>query len=159
MTYRAAVITVSYTCYHKGKEDLSGPALAGALKALGIEISHMEIVPDDHSMIINVLQKAIGSEAHLIMTTGGTGFSPSDVTPEATRQLIERPAPGIAEILRQEGASQTPLSWLSRGEAGIVRNKLIINLPGSTKAMVHSVEVLKPLLFHALDLLNGKKPH
>jgi len=93
------------------------------------------------------------------VTTGGTGFGPRDVTPEATRELIEKPAPGIAELLRQEGASQTPLTWLSRGEAGIARGKLIINLPGSTKAMTHSIEALKLILFHALDLINGVQPH
>ncbi|HEY4490751.1 MAG TPA: molybdopterin-binding protein, partial [Acidobacteriota bacterium] len=80
-------------------------------------------------------------------------------TPEATRTLLERPAPGLAEYLRQSGAAQTPLTWLSRGEAGIARGKLIINLPGSTKAMAHSIETLRELLLHALDLLNGGHPH
>ena len=154
------MITVSDSCYRKEIEDRSGPALVEALQSCGIQVAFTEIVPDDHSTIVNVLQKCIQNpDLHLIVTTGGTGFSPRDVTPEATRQVIERPAPGIAEILRQAGAAQTPLSWLSRGEAGIAGNKLLINLPGSTKAMAHSVEVLRPLLFHALDLLNGAKPH
>jgi molybdopterin adenylyltransferase len=160
MKYTAAVITVSDSCYRKENEDRSGPALVAALESCGIPVQYREIVPDDRSTIVSVLQKHIQmSDIHLIVTTGGTGFSPRDVTPEATREVIKRPAPGIAEILRQAGASQTPLSWLSRGEAGIAGNKLLINLPGSTKAMAHSVEVLKPLLFHALDLLNGAKPH
>jgi molybdopterin adenylyltransferase len=160
MKYTAAVITVSDSCYRKEIEDRSGPALVAALESCGIPVQYREIVPDDRSTIVSVLQKYIQkSDIHLIVTTGGTGFSPRDVTPEATREVIERPAPGIAEILRQAGASQTPLSWLSRGETGIAGNKLLINLPGSTKAMAHSVEVLKPLLFHALDLLNGAKPH
>jgi molybdopterin biosynthesis enzyme MoaB len=81
------------------------------------------------------------------------------VTPEATREVIEKPAPGISELLRSAGATQTALTWLSRGEAGISGNKLIINLPGSPKAMPHSIETLKPILLHALDLLNGGKPH
>jgi molybdopterin adenylyltransferase len=158
--YSAAVITISDTCYRKETEDRSGPALVAALQACGIPVEYTEVVPDDHSTIVSILQKCIRkSSIHLIMTTGGTGFSPRDVTPEATHEVIERPAPGIAEILRHAGAAQTPLSWLSRGAAGIASNKLIINLPGSTKAMAHSVEVLKPLLFHALDLLNGAKPH
>jgi molybdopterin adenylyltransferase len=160
MKYAAAVITVSDSCYRRKTEDRSGPALVEALQSCGIHVEFTEIVPDDHSTIVSVLQKCIGmASVHLIVTTGGTGFSPRDVTPEASREVIERPAPGIAEILRQAGAAQTPLSWLSRGEAGIAGNKLLVNLPGSTKAMSHSVEVLRPLLFHALDLLNGAKPH
>ena len=160
MKYRAVVITVSDTCSRGEKEDRSGPALAEALELAGMEIHARDLVPDDHSTIKSVLQKYLKDEsAHLIVTTGGTGFGPRDVTPEATRELIEKPAPGIAELLRQAGASQTPLTWLSRGEAGIARGKLIINLPGSTKAMTHSIEALKLILFHALDLINGVQPH
>jgi len=158
--YRAVVITVSDSCYRKEKEDRSGPALAEALQAAGIEVSHAEIVPDERSTIVVVLQKYLTAPSiQLIVTTGGTGFGPRDVTPEATRAVIEKPAPGIAEFLRQTGAAQTPLTWLSRGEAGIANNRLIINLPGSPKAMQPSIETLRPLLFHALDLLNGGKPH
>jgi molybdopterin adenylyltransferase len=158
--YRAAVITVSDSCYRKEKEDRSGPALREALQEAGIEVSFTEIVPDEHSAIIIVLQKYLTTLViQLIVTTGGTGFGPRDVTPEATRTVVEKPAPGIAEMLRQAGAAQTPLSWLSRGEAGIACNKLIINLPGNPKAMRHSIDTLRPVLFHALDLLNGSKPH
>jgi molybdopterin adenylyltransferase len=158
--YNAVVITVSDGCFRREKEDLSGPALAGALEAIGLTVRQKQIVPDDHSTIVSILRNYLSDPlVHLIVTTGGTGFGPRDVTPEATRELIQRPAPGIAELLRREGATQTPLSWLSRGEAGIAGNKLIINLPGSTRAMAHSVEVLKPLLFHALELLSGAKPH
>jgi len=160
VSYTAAVITVSDSCFRKEKEDRSGPALIEALQAIGINIGFTEIVADDCNTIVNVLYKHVLEPlVHLIVTTGGTGFSPRDVTPEATRQVIEKPAPGIAELLRQSGAAQTPLTWLSRGEAGIARNKLIINLPGSPKAMQHSIQTLKPLLFHALDLLNGGRPH
>ena len=160
MKFQAAVITVSDGCYHQKREDLSGPALAASLNAIGIEVIAKDLVPDEQDAIVSVMQKyVLESTAHLIMTTGGTGFGPRDVTPEATRKMIDRPAPGIAELLRQAGASQTELTWLSRGEAGISGNKLIINLPGSTKAMAHSVETLKTLLFHALALLNGEKPH
>jgi molybdenum cofactor synthesis domain-containing protein len=160
MKYSAAVITVSDGCYHRQKEDRSGPALAEAIQSIGIDVAFRETVPDEHSTIVRVLQKCVADPSlHLIMTTGGTGFSPRDVTPEATREVLEKPAPGIAEILRQRGSEQTPLSWLSRGETGIAGTKLIINLPGSPKAMAHSIEVLRPLLFHALDLLNGAKPH
>jgi len=160
MKYTAVVITVSDSCYRKENEDRSGPALAAALEEAGIEVPCRELVPDDRSTISAILQRyALEHSVHLIVTTGGTGFSPSDVTPEATLDVLERRAPGISELLRQAGASQTPLTWLSRGEAGIANNKLIINLPGSPKAMKHSIETLGTLLFHALDLLNGGKPH
>jgi molybdopterin adenylyltransferase len=160
MKFQAAVITISDGCYHQKREDLSGPALAAALQNIGIEVIAKDLVPDEQDAIVSILQKyTLQSPVHLIMTTGGTGFGPRDVTPEATRKMIDRPAPGIAELLRQAGAAQTPLTWLSRGEAGIAGNKLIINLPGSTKAMAHSVEAIKTILFHALALLNGEKPH
>jgi molybdenum cofactor synthesis domain-containing protein len=117
-------------------------------------------VPDERSVIASALQKhAVNPDVHLIMTTGGTGFSTRDVTPEATRDVIERPAHGIAELLRYRGEEQTQLTWLSRGEAGIAGTVLIINLPGNPAAMEHSVQTLKSILFHALDLLNGKRPH
>lgn len=158
--YGVAVVTVSDTCYRKEKEDLSGPALATALEKIGLEVRVREIVPDDLNTIHIVLQKMIDNPSvDLVMTTGGTGFSPRDVTPEATRDLIDRPAHGLSELLRQSGAEQTPLSWTSRGEAGVAGGTLIINLPGSTRAMAHSVETLKPLLFHILDLLSGAHPH
>jgi molybdopterin adenylyltransferase len=160
MKYRAVVITVSDGCYRKEREDLSGPALAKALERAGLEVMALEVVPDDHDTISIVLQRyVLQPSLHLILTTGGTGFGPRDITPEATKEVIERPAPGIAELLRQAGVAQTPLSWLSRGIAGIASNKLIINLPGNPKAMEPSIETLKPILFHSLDLLNGVRPH
>ncbi len=158
--YWAAIITISDRCFAGELEDRSGPALASALRNAGIEVAAQEIVPDERSVIANVLKKyAVSPDVHLILTTGGTGFAVRDLTPEATRDVIERPAPGIAELLRRSGAQQTQLSWLSRGEAGIAGSKLIINLPGNPKAMQHSIEVLKPILFHALDLLNGRHAH
>jgi molybdenum cofactor synthesis domain-containing protein len=158
--YRAAIITISDSCARGEAEDKSGPALSDAIRNLGIEPASSIIIPDDYNTIKNVLQQyAADSSIHLIMTTGGTGFGPRDVTPEATRSVIERSAPGISELLRRAGADQTPLTWLSRGESGIAGGKLIINLPGSPKAMAHSIETLRPILIHALDLLNGKKPH
>lgn len=158
--YQAVVITVSDSCYRKEKEDRSGPALREALRETGIDVPFEEIVPDDQSTIIIVLQKYIAMPSlQLILTTGGTGLGPRDVTPEATRAVIEKPAPGISELLRQAGAAQTQLTWLSRGEAGIVGNKLVINLPGSPQAMRNSIDTLRPILFHALDLLAGGHPH
>lgn len=160
MKYRAVVITVSDSCFRGEKQDQSGPALVAALESAGLEIAAAEVIPDDHSTITTILQKYTAQpDVALIATTGGTGFGPRDVTPEATREVIERPAPGIAELLRQTGAMQTPMSWLSRGEAGIAGQTLIVNLPGSPKAMQNAVNILRPILFHALELLAGKKPH
>ena len=160
MNYGVVVITVSDGVARGDREDKSGPALVDALQTVKLQIVATEIVPDEMQTIIDTLQKYVQrNDVHLIMTTGGTGFGPRDVTPEATRHVIDRPAPGIAELLRQAGAQQTQLTWLSRAEAGIADNKLIINLPGSPKAMEHSVQTLLPVLFHALDLLNGAKPH
>lgn len=158
--YFAVVITCSDSCFSGEREDQSGPALVTALRNIGIEVAATEIVPDERTTISTMLQKyVLRADVHLILTTGGTGFAVRDVTPEATRDVIERRAVGIAELLRQRGAEQTPLSWLSRNEAGIAGSTLIINLPGNPKAMQHSIEVLKPVLFHALDLLNNKHPH
>lgn len=160
VNYFAVIVTCSDGCFSGEREDQSGPALVTALRNIGIEVAAKEIVPDERTIISTMLQKyVLRSDVHLILTTGGTGFAVRDVTPEATRDVIERRAVGIAELLRQRGAEQTPLSWLSRGEAGIAGTKLIINLPGNPKAMQHSIEVLQPVLFHALDLLNGMKPH
>lgn len=159
MKYRAAVITVSDSCFVGDREDHSGPALANALQSIGIDVTCTKMVPDEETIIEQTIRDHLTADVHLIVTTGGTGFSPRDVTPEATARVIEKPAPGIAELLRQAGADQTPLTWLSRGSAGIVSGKLIINLPGNPKAMSSSVATLKPVIFHALDLLNGAKPH
>lgn len=154
------VITVSDGCYRNEREDLSGPALASALEKAGLEVVGIEVVPDDRNTISVVLQRyVLQPSLHLLVTTGGTGFGPRDITPEATHDVMERAAPGIAELLRQSGVAQTPLTWLSRGIAGIAGGKLIINLPGNPKAMQPSIETLKPILNHALDLLNGGKPH
>lgn len=158
--YSAVIITCSDRCFSGEAEDKSGPALATALRNIGIGVAATEIVPDERISISTLLQKyVLRTDVHLILTTGGTGYAARDVTPEATRDVIERHATGIAELLRERGAEQTPLSWLSRGEAGIAGSTLIINLPGNPKAMQHSIEVLKPILFHALDLLNGRTPH
>lgn len=160
MGYRAAIITISDRSFHGERKDLSGPALTAALNSLGVEVVACIVVPDDRSIIASTLQtQCIRTDIHLVMTTGGTGLAARDVTPEATRDVIEKPAPGISELLRQAGGAQTPLTWLSRGEAGTANGKLIINLPGNPKAMAPCIDALKPILFHALDLLNNKQPH
>src|SRR5438067_10537936 len=145
----SAVLTVSDGVSQGVREDESGQAAEEMLLEHGLGPVARRVVPDERAEIEAAVVE-LAREASLVVTTGGTGFGPRDVTPEATRAVVERPAPGIAELLRLEGAKQTPMSWLSRGECGIAASKFIINLPGSPKAMPASVEILKPLLLHAL---------
>lgn len=158
--YGAVVITVSDSSFRGEREDRSGPELAKALEGIGLQVLNYEVVSDDYGMIVGALRKYVSNDdVHLICTTGGTGLTARDVTPEATQEVIERNVPGIPELLRISGAEQTRMSWLSRGIAGVAGGKLIINLPGSPKAMPHSVLNLQSILIHALNLLNGKTSH
>ena len=135
-------------------EDRSGPLLRNILSAhTSWTVSHYAIVPDEIEIIANQLTSWVNEGVHLIFTSGGTGFAPRDVTPEATRRVIEREAPGIAEALRADSLRITQHAMLSRGIAGICQQTLIINLPGSPKAIRENLHVLLPVLPHALDLL------
>ena len=156
---RAVVITVSDRCARGEQEDESGAALVELLQEAGAQIVATEILSDD----LEPLAEKLGAysdraDVNLITTTGGTGFSPRDNTPEATRAVIEREAPGLSEAMRLETLRQTPLAMVSRGVCGIRSNTLIINLPGSPKAVRESFAVIKPVLSHAVALLEGK-PH
>jgi molybdenum cofactor synthesis domain-containing protein len=155
---KAFILTVSDT--RLLEDDISGEALAELLRSYGAEVVGREVVSDDLGNIRNTLHVLTEREViNLILTTGGTGFAPRDNTPEATRSIIDREAPGIAEAMRHETASKTPMAMLSRGIAGIRNATLIINLPGSPKGVTECFEVIRPVLQHAIDLIAGKTGH
>ncbi len=155
---KAAVVTASDS-RHKD-DDVSGTTLVGLLIAMGAEVVTRRIVKDDLESISETLfELAIRDDVNLVLTTGGTGFAPRDNTPEATLSVIEREAPGIAEAIRRESAKKTPTAMLSRGVAGIRGDTLIINFPGSPKGVAECFEIIKPILHHAIDLINGETGH
>ena len=157
---RAVVITVSDACSRGEREDASGEALAQLLRDVGAEIVVTTIVSDDLEPLSELLRaSAERSDVNLIVTTGGTGLAPRDNTPEATLAIIERAAPGLAEAMRIETLKQTPMAMISRGVCGIRSGTLIINLPGSPKAVRESFAVIKPVLHHAITLLSGQQDH
>lgn len=156
--FRAAVVTVSDS--RTLSDDASGDRLVELVAAAGGDIVERLIVTDDLLPLRETLYSlAEREDINLIITTGGTGFAPRDNTPEATRAVIEREAPGLAEAMRRETASKHPMAMLSRGICGIRGNTLIINLPGSTRGVEECFEVIKPVLPHAINLLNGDTKH
>jgi molybdopterin adenylyltransferase len=156
---RTAVLTVSTSVSRRERDDVSGPALAARAESAGCEVVAMEVVPDDFALIEDRLHHYVDLGCHFIFTTGGTGFTPDDVTPEATRAVIHREAPGIAEAMRAVSRELTPMAVLSRAVAGIRDRTLIVNFPGSPKAVVESFEVLEPVLDHAVRTLRGESRH
>ena len=156
----AVVITASDACARGEREDASGAALVQLLTDLGAEIVATKILSDDLDPLIeSLIDFADREDVNLIITTGGTGLGPRDNTPEATQLVIEREAPGIAEAIRSESLKVTPMAMISRGVCGVCGATLIINLPGSPKAVRESFAVVKPVLAHAVDLLAGKTAH
>ncbi|MEE4165211.1 MAG: MogA/MoaB family molybdenum cofactor biosynthesis protein [Desulfocapsaceae bacterium] len=154
--YRFAVITMSDKGFRGERTDTSGAALKELLIGHGYQLCHYSIVPDQVEHIVDAVNAAISLDnADLIVTTGGTGVSPSDVTPEAMDSLIDRELPGIAEAMRASSLLLTPMAVLSRGRAGIRGNTLIINLPGSRKAALENIEVVLPALRHAVEKIKG----
>ena len=158
MTWRAAVVTVSDRSSRGERPDASGPLLAGLLRELGLEVGEPVVVPDEVDAVQAAL-RAAASSYDLVVTTGGTGLSPRDVTPEATLPLLDRLVPGIAEALRQRNAAAVPTSILSRGLVGTMGATLVVNLPGSTGGVRDGVAVLAPVLEHALAQLRGGGEH
>ena len=157
MNIRAAVITVSDKGYAGEREDVSGPTLVEALVGMGATVVERTIVPDEEEQIIAAMTSyADNLRVDLIVSTGGTGAAPRDRTPEATRQVIDREMPGIAEMLRWEGCKKTPLAVLSRGIAGLRGKCLIINLPGSPRAVREGMDILAPILPHAIQMMRGE---
>ena len=151
---RVAIITSSDTGYRGEREDLSGPAIKEIVEREGYEVVSMDILPDDQVMLAGKMQEIADKEmAELILTTGGTGFSERDVTPEATEEVIERRVPGIPEAMRAYSMTITKRAMLSRATAGIRGKTLIINLPGSVKAVTESMEFLIGNIEHGLDIL------
>lgn len=157
-TTRALVITVSDRCFAGSRQDLSGPAVASVLEGAGIPSIASQIVPDEIETIASALRRG-AQDADLIVTTGGTGLAPRDVTPEATRLVCERIVEGLAEKMRSAGTKQTPLAALSRAVCGTVGSTLIINVPGSPRGAESSLQAVLPLLPHALELLRGNTGH
>ncbi|HEX9115462.1 MAG TPA: MogA/MoaB family molybdenum cofactor biosynthesis protein [Anaerolineae bacterium] len=154
---KVGILTISDRSAVGARPDLSGPALAGAVRAqlAGAQVAVMSIVPDERAEIADILRRWT-DERHLdlILCTGGTGFAPRDVTPEATRDVIDRDAPGLGEAMRAASLRLTPHAMLSRAVAGIRGHTLIVNLPGSPKAAVENLTIILPVLPHAIELLH-----
>ncbi len=154
----AAVVTVSDSCSRGERVDVSGPAVAEVLKKSGFRIVATQIVQDDSMQIQNALVH-LALEARLIVTTGGTGISPRDVTPEATEAICDRLIDGVGERMRLEGTKKTAFAALSRGVCGVREKTLILNVPGSPTGAVESLQAVLELIPHALDLLEGHTEH
>ncbi|MGA7059673.1 MAG: MogA/MoaB family molybdenum cofactor biosynthesis protein [Candidatus Acidiferrales bacterium] len=155
---RVAILTVSDSVASQKHQDSSGPAVAGRCRDLGWQIAHTSVLPDDRDAIAAFLKTtADATETDLILTTGGTGVGPRDVTPEATIAAAERLIPGFAEQMRAEGLKKTPRAILSRAVAAIRGTTIIVNLPGSPRGAVESLDAIASLLPHAIEVLHGAR--
>ncbi len=152
---KVGILTVSDKGARGEREDRSGPAIREMIEAAGGEVARTKIVPDDQAEIRAALIAWSDEGLDLILTTGGTGFSPRDWTPEATKSVLERETPGLPEAMRRAGAEKTPTAMLSRAAAGIRGSTLIVNLPGSEKAVRESLAAILPALPHGVDILKG----
>lgn len=158
MAFTAAVLTISDSVAQGRREDLSGPAVRRALEQAGFRMIACEVVPDEHARIAAALIQ-LAETARLVVTTGGTGLAPRDVTPEATRSIAGRLVDGLAERMRAEGMQKTPLAALSRGVCAVRGQSLIVNLPGSPTGATESLAAVLSLIPHALELLAGNTVH
>jgi molybdopterin adenylyltransferase len=154
----AAVVTVSDSCSRGEREDVSGPAVAQILQQLHFSVTVREVVPDDSTLIQNLLIR-LAREVRFVVTTGGTGIALRDVTPEATVAVCDRLLDGVAERMRSEGSKKTPFAALSRGVCGVRGQSLILNLPGSPGGAAESLAAVAELIPHAIALLSGKTEH
>jgi molybdopterin adenylyltransferase len=154
--FSAGILTISDKGSRGEREDLSGPEIRQALSSLPAQVEAYEVIPDEEEIIARkLIEYADRKGLNLILTTGGTGLSPRDVTPEATRKILDKEVPGIAEAMRAEGLKITPTAMLSRAAAGIRGRSLIINLPGSPRAVRENLLVVLPALKHALEKTQG----
>lgn len=157
VSFRAAILTVSDRGYTGLRTDASGPMLAGMLRQAGYEVVIQEILPDERAMLTGRMRAICdGHLADLLVTTGGTGFAPRDITPEATLEIAERQAPGIAEAMRMGSLMKTPRAMLSRGVSVLRGRTLVLNLPGSPKGARENLETVLPTLEHGLAILTGR---
>ena len=155
--FHAAVLTVSDRSFRGERPDEGGPLVAGLLRDAGFAVVKTAIVPDEQSLIETALREITDTgEVQLLVTTGGTGFAPRDVTPEATLAVCQRMVPGIPETMRYASLQITPRAMLSRAQAGIRGGTLIVNLPGSPKAARENLEAVLPALAHGLEMLSGR---
>jgi molybdopterin adenylyltransferase len=155
-----AIVTVSDSAFEGTREDVSGPKLRERAEELGWKVATQALVPDEPTQISAILRRLTDTaDVSVILTTGGTGVALRDVTPEATRSVIEREIPGVAEVMRAEGSKRTPLAALSRAVAGVRCRTLILNLPGSPKGAVESLDAIAKLVPHIVDLLEGRTGH
>lgn len=152
---RARVVTVSDRSHGGLRHDESGPLLASLLTDLGFAVAEVVVVPDEEDQIEAALRAAVADGFDVCLTTGGTGFAPRDVTPEATRRVLDKEAPGLAEALRQHNRDAVPTTILSRAAAGVAGRTIVVNLPGSTGGVRDGVAVLGPVIGHAVTQLRG----
>lgn len=156
---RAHVITVSDGVSAGTREDMSGPELHSLLRNAGFEVTGPQVVPDRLAGIADAIAAAVNGGADLVVTTGGTGLGPRDVTPQATSELLDYEVPGLGELMRSSGMASTPMAALSRGLAGVRGQSLIVNVPGSVRGATESLEAVLPVLPHAIQLLHGNTRH